>query len=473
MCEGSPLWTSTQAAQATRGDATRDWTAQGVSINTRTLQPGDLFIALHGPHTDGHDFVADAFEKGAVAACVSHRPPVLDADAPLLVVADTQAALEDLARAARARLKGRVIALSGSLGKTGTKEALKRVLAAQGRTHASAGNLNNHWGLPLSLARAPADSDFTVLEMGMNHAGELTPLSRMARPHVCLITTVQPAHSEFFASLDEIADAKAEIFQGAQPGWTAVLNADIAQCARLRKAAEAADAQTILTFGESIGADFRVIAFEAHADGSLVSALTPQGAVTYWIGAAGRHWILNSLGVLATVHAVGGNVREAAAGLAEVTPPIGRGAKSTIAIAGGAFTLIDETYNASPVAMRAALDVLGAQPLGNAGRRIAVLGDMLELGEDSAAAHAALVDALVENAVDVVFLSGVAMEHLWNALPKPLRGAYGETSVQLTDALQDAIAVDDVVMIKGSAGARMGVLVERLAAMRDEKMGGT
>lgn len=460
-----PLWTSAQAAEATQGDVTDGWTASGVSINTRTLQPGDLFIALIGPNMDGHDYVADAFEKGAAAACVSHRPPVFDPDAALLMVDDTQRALEALGLAARARTKARVIGVTGSVGKTGTKEALKTVLAAQGKTTASEGSLNNHWGLPLSLARTPSDADFAVLEMGMNHPGELTVLSKMARPHVCLITTIAPAHTEFFSSTEAIADAKAEIFLGAEPGAVAVLNADIAERARLQAAAQQAGLADIVTFGESIEADFRVIAYTLEPNGSTVTALTPVGRVEYTIASPGKHWVVNSLAVLAAVHAAGGDVVRAAQSLADVTPPAGRGEQFELPVEGGTFTLIDESYNASPAAVRASLAVLGAQPLAAGKRRIAVLGDMLELGEDTPRLHAELADALVANHVDTAYLAGEAMAHLWNALPSRMHGHHSVTAELLADVVMQAVRPGDVVMVKGSAGSRMGLIANRLKTL--------
>ena len=471
MKTATPLWTSQDAAQAVGGDVPHAWAATGVSINTRSLKPGDLFVALVGPNADGHDYVATAFEKGAAAACVSHRPPVLDPDAALLVVDDTQRALEDLGRAARARTTARVIAVTGSVGKTGTKEALKTVLSAQGKTAASEGSLNNHWGLPLSLARTPMDADFAVLEMGMNHPGELTELSKMARPHVCLITTIAPAHTAFFASTAEIAAAKAEIFEGVESGATAVLNADIAESQRLIDAAKAAGINDIVTFGESIEADFRVIAYSLNADGSLITALTPVGRVEYTIASPGKHWVVNSLGVLAAVHAAGGDVLRAAASLADVTPPSGRGQQFQVALGNGSFTVIDESYNASPTAVRASLAVLGAQPLASGGRRIAVLGDMLELGDDTPRMHAELADALTANKIDTVYLAGEAMIHLWNAMPTRMHGYHSATSDLLANVVITAVRPGDVVMVKGSAGSRMGVVVNKLKALGETKKG--
>ncbi|OEJ67897.1 UDP-N-acetylmuramoylalanyl-D-glutamyl-2,6-diaminopimelate--D-alanyl-D-alanine ligase [Magnetovibrio blakemorei] len=460
------LWTSEDAAHATAGEVHPAWRASGVSINTRSLQPGDLFIALQGPNVDGHDFVADAFEKGAACAAVCHRPPVLDPDAPLLVVDDTMEALESLGRAARDRLDhAKVIAVTGSVGKTGTKEALKLVLSRQGKTSASEGSLNNHWGLPLSLARTPSDTDFAILEMGMNHPGELTPLSEMARPHVCVVTTIAPAHTEFFADANAIADAKAEIFKGAVQGGVAVLNADIPEHDRLVKAAKAAGLQDIVSFGGSGNADFRLLECTLNAHGSEVKALTPLGEISYTLGVPGRHWVINSLCVLASVYGAEGDVAEAATVLSELSAPSGRGQKFEIVTENGSFVLIDESYNASPASMRAAMAVLGAQPIKLGARRIAVLGDMLEMGETSPQLHTDLAQVFQDNSIDLAFLAGEAMAHMWAALPASVRGAHSEKSVTLIDVVCQAVRPGDVVMIKGSAGMRMGQIVNALKSL--------
>lgn len=461
----TPLWTSQAAAEATGGTVTCDFTVTGISINTRTLKPGDLFIALVGPNADGHDYVATAFEKGAAAACVSHRPPVFDPDTPLLMVEDTMQALQDLAVAGRAKLPGKMIAVTGSVGKTGTKEALKRVLGDQAKTDASIGSLNNHWGLPLSLARMNGDDVYAVMELGMNHPGELRPLSKLTRPNVCLITTVQAAHTEFFESTEQIADAKAEIFEGAEAGWTAVLNADIKEFSRLQAAAQAQGAAKILTFGEAGDADFGVVSFHLDALGSDVVARTPLGEVAYRIASPGFHWVSNSLAVLACVHAVGADVFKAAESLARLTPPKKRGERFEIQMPSGSFVLIDESYNASPAAMCAAFAVLGAQPTTGQGRRIAVLGDMLELGDDSAKQHRDLGDVLVAAQIDTVYLAGEAMHHLWTALPPSMQGHHALTSKDLSEVVKAAIQPDDVVMVKGSAGINMSHIVEVLRSL--------
>lgn len=464
------LWTSDDAARATQGAVHPEWNAGGVSINTRSLQPGDLFIALQGPNADGHDYVADAFDKGAAAAAVCHRPPVLDPDAPLLVVKDTMNALEDLGREGRERAEhAKVIAVTGSVGKTGTKEALKLVLSAQGKTSASEGSLNNHWGLPLSLSRVPADADYAILEMGMNHPGELTPLSQMAKPHVCVITAIAPAHTEFFENTDAIADAKAEIFAGAMPAAVAVLNRDNPEFTRLQKAALTAGMGSILTFGGGADADFRLMGCELHADGSDVIAATPVGELSYHLGVPGRHWVMNSLCVLAAVYGAGGNVDQAAQTLAQLSAPSGRGQRFQVELDGGTFLLIDESYNASPASMRASMAVLGAQNVGENGRKIAVLGDMLELGEGTPSLHADIAGVLDENNIDLAFLAGEAMQNLWTVLPDHRRGHYSESSADLADVVRQAVRPGDVVMVKGSAGVRMGDVLKALKTLQHQK----
>ena len=460
------LWTSKEALSATNGTSVDEWVASGVSINTRTLNPGDLFIALVGPTLDGHDFVAKAFDKGAVAATVNRLPEGIDANAPLLMVGDTQKALEDLGIGARKRANNaQVIAVTGSVGKTGIKEALAHVLSKQGKTTASEGSLNNHWGLPLSLARIPADSDFAVLEMGMNHAGELTSLSKMARPHVCIITTIQPAHTEYFKSLADIAKAKAEIFIGAEKNATAVLNHDIPEYAQLVKAAKDAGIEKIISFGGDEDADVHLVSFEVGAKGSDVSVTINDKRIDYRVGIAGRHWVMNSLCVLAGVLAVNGNIESAAKAMANITPAKGRGERFIIKLDYGNFTLIDESYNASPASMKAAIEVLSAEAVANGGRRIAVLGDMLELGAETIPAHRGLAHELENSGIDMVFTVGEAMESLWNNLPNKMKAKQFATAELAGGYLPGVLHEGDVVMVKGSAGVRMGSVVSTIKAL--------
>lgn len=453
----SPLWTAADAAAATGGRAEGAWSVDDVSIDTRTLGAGSLFVALQGENRDGHAFVGDALTKGAVAM-VSRVEPGWPAER-LLVVEDTLEGLGALGRAGRARSMARIIGVTGSVGKTGTKEALRHVLGAQAVCHASAASYNNHWGVPLSLARLPRDAAFGVFEMGMNHAGELSALTAMVRPHVALVTWIAPAHLEYFGSEEAIADAKGEIFEGLEPGGTAVLPRDSAHYGRLVGHA-APRAATITGFGRHEEAAWRLLDARIGAEASDVRAMTPLGAMRFRVGPGGAHWAMNALAVLAVAHAAGADVARAAAALADLRPPPGRGARRSIPLEGGTALLLDESYNANPISMRAALDVLGRAP----GRRLAALGDMLELGEHSAALHSGLVDAVAAADVDRVFTCGPMMAYLHRALPESRRGDHTQDSSTLVPCLRQALRPGDVLLVKGSLGSRMARIVEALCA---------
>jgi UDP-N-acetylmuramoyl-tripeptide--D-alanyl-D-alanine ligase len=462
-----PLWTTDAVAAAMR--ATRSGSLPpsipGISIDTRTIKPGEAFFAIKGDNRDGHDFVAAALQAGAgLAVVAAERRDSLPKDAPLLVVPDVLAGLCDLARAARTRSPAKIIGVTGSVGKTGTKEALRLTLGKDGETHASAASYNNHWGVPLSLARCPASARYAVFEMGMNHAGEIEPLTRMVRPQVAIVTTVEPVHLEFFGSLEAIADAKAEIFLGLEPGGAAVINRDNPQFARLEQSAKRAGVGRIVCFGEQAGADARLVNCSLRSDGSTVQARILGTDVTYKLGAPGRHLVLNSLAVLAAVALVGGDLALAALALAELQPASGRGSRMALDVPGGAVLLIDESYNANPASMRAALDLLGHAEVGARGRRIAVLGDMLELGPRGAELHGALAGAVVANRVDLVFCCGPLMRALWEALPSACQGGYADTSAALESQVLAAIQPGDTVMVKGSLGSRMAPIVKALAS---------
>jgi UDP-N-acetylmuramoyl-tripeptide--D-alanyl-D-alanine ligase len=365
------------------------------------------------------------------------------------------------------RADAKVIGVTGSVGKTGTKEALRLALSRSGETHASVASYNNHWGVPLSLARCPASARYAVFEMGMNHAGEIEPLTRLVRPHVAIVTTVAPVHLEFFGSLEAIADAKAEIFSGVERGGAAVINRDNAQFARLADAAGRAGVERIVSFGEHAKADARLLKCALQSDSSTVQARILGADVTYKLGAPGRHVVLNSLAVLAAVSLAGADLALAALALADIKPPVGRGARSTLNLAGGTALLIDESYNANPASMGAALALLGQADIGLRGRRIAVLGDMLELGPRGADLHRELCQSVQASGVDLVFCCGPLMRALWEALPSERRGGYAESSAALESSLLAAIGAGDAVMVKGSLGSRMGLLVkalERLSA---------
>ena len=458
------LWTVEEMAAA-MGAARRGplpQTVAGISIDSRTIGRGDAFFAITD-RRDGHEFVESALAAKAALAVVATNPPVeLPPDAPLLVVPDVLEGLRALAAAARARTQAKVIGVTGSVGKTGTKEALRLALSKDGETHASVASYNNHWGVPLSLARCPASADYAVLEMGMNHPGEIAPLSLLARPHVAVITTIAPVHLEFFGSLAKIADAKAEIFLGLEPGGAAVLNRDNSQFTHLKRRAKEASVARIVSFGEHEKADARLIKCALHADCATVQAEILGTEITYKIGAPGRHLVLNSLAVLATVVLAGADLALAALALSELEPVSGRGALIEIELPGGSAFIIDDSYNANPVSVAAALALLGQRPVGPRGRRIAVLGDMLELGPRGRALHRGLLAAVSTNSIDLVFCCGPLMRALWQALPASRRGGYAENSAALEAQVLAAVRAGDVVMVKGSLGSRMAPIVKAL-----------
>jgi len=460
------LWTVEAMAAAMRASRAGPLpgAVRGLSIDSRSIEPGEAFFAIVGENRDGHDFVAAALDRGAALAVVSReKRGAMPPDAPLLVVPDVLAALRDLAGAARARSPARIVAVTGSVGKTGTKDALRLVLASEGETHASAASYNNHWGVPLSLTRLPERAHFAIFEIGMNHAGEIAPLARLVRPHVAIITAVEPVHLEFFDSIEAIADAKAEIFLGLEPDGAAVINRDSPLYERLAGAAQAAGAGRIVSFGDHPVSDARLLKVSLQPEGSSVQANILGSDVVYKLGAPGRHLVLNSLAVLAAAALVGADLAIAALALAALEPPAGRGRRTTLQAPGGAAVLIDESYNANPASMRAALALLGQAPLGRRGRRIAVLGDMLELGAGAAEFHGELVEPIVAHAIDLVFCAGPLMRELWERLPPERRGGYAETSAALEADVLAIVRGGDVIMIKGSLGSRMGPIVQALA----------
>jgi UDP-N-acetylmuramoyl-tripeptide--D-alanyl-D-alanine ligase len=434
----------------------------GVSIDTRTLVPGDLFVAIRGDAQDGHDHVIRAFEAGATAAIVAKaRAAEFAARGPVFAVDDTLRAMERLGRAARARSRARIAAVTGSVGKTSAKEMLRLVLSRIGPTHASAASYNNHWGVPLTLSRMSAEAAFGVVEIGMNHPGEIVPLVGFVRPHVALITTIAPVHIEHLGSIEAIADAKAEIFSGVEPGGVAVLNRDAPQFERLERQARARGLR-VRAFGAGEDSDARLQVFEPREERSFVRARISGRKLEFAVGAPGRHMAENALGVLLVVEALGASVDTAAAALAEFSPPKGRGERFVLRSPTGAFTVIDESYNANPASMRAALALLGATKPGQGGRRIAVIGDMLELGPAGAEMHAALAPELTANHVDLLFGAGPLTRALHDAAPAASRAAWGERSSDIREAVLADVRGGDVVMIKGSNGSRMGTLVQAL-----------
>jgi UDP-N-acetylmuramoyl-tripeptide--D-alanyl-D-alanine ligase len=437
----------------------------GVSIDTRTLQPGDLFFAIKGDARDGHDFVPAALAKGAAAAVVAlDRAGEFEGQGCLIAVPDVLDAMVSLGLAARARTNGRIAAITGSVGKTGTKEALRTVLESQGLTHASAASYNNHWGVPLTLARMPQPTRFGIFEIGMNHAGEITPLTMMVRPHVAAITTVEPVHLENLGTVEAIADAKAEIFVGLEPDGTAVICRDNPHHERLLGHAKASRAGRIVTFGEHEGADVRMTRLILKPEMCIVEATIHGMPVTYRLGSPGKHVAMNSLCVLAVCEGLGADLTLATLKLAEVTPPSGRGEQLRLVAPGGDVVLYDESYNANPASMRAALSILGQAPVGLRGRRIAILGDMLELGPEGPALHAGLLAAIEEHGIDLVFAAGPLMKSLWHELPQERRGAWAPSAAELQPAVLAAIRAGDAITVKGSNGSRTTQIVAALKA---------
>jgi UDP-N-acetylmuramoyl-tripeptide--D-alanyl-D-alanine ligase len=458
------LWTAEELIAATGATARGAVSGNGVAIDSRAVAPGDLFIALRGENFDGHDFVAAALAAGAAAAMVDRIPENVPADAPLLVVGDTLEGLTALGRAARRRTRARIVGVTGSVGKTGSKEALRLALSGLGATHASASSFNNHWGLPLSLARMPRDAEYGVIELGMNHAGELEVLSRVARPHVAIITNVEAAHLGFFPSVEAIADAKAEIFAGIEPDGAAVLNRDNPHFARLRAAAFGRGIAHILAFGSDAKADIRLLDSTLGPTSSTVTASIMGARLRYTVGQPGRHWVINSLGVLAVVAALGADVVAAAATLAGLPGLPGRGQRRTLHLHGGAVEFIDESYNANPASMRAALAVLGATTPAPTGRRVVVIGTMRELGPSAEALHAELAAPVLDSRAELVLTCGTDMAGLRAALPSRILGPHRDTAAELAPLVIEALRPGDVVMIKGSLGTRMADIVKPLLA---------
>jgi UDP-N-acetylmuramoyl-tripeptide--D-alanyl-D-alanine ligase len=466
------LWTAHQATAATGGRSTADWQASGVSIDTRTLAPGDLFVALKDVR-DGHDFVAQALDQGAAAALVSRIPDDVPDTAPLLIVADVLAALAALGAAARARTTARVVGITGSVGKTSTKEMLRAILSGQGKTHAAEASYNNHWGVPLTLARLPADAAFAVIEIGMNHPGEIAPLARLAQLDVALVTTVAPAHLEAFDSVEGIAHEKAAIFDGLVPGGTAIFNADLDWTPILRAKAAAVGARSV-SFGAAEGADWRLQTAQL-CDDTMVARATAQGRpVLFKVASPGRHFVLNALAALAAAEALGADPMLAAHDLGRWTPPQGRGQRERITldpVEETFFDLIDDAFNANPASMAAALDVLiAARPTDGigrvgGGRRIAILGDMLELGPTEAALHEAIARHPGLSAVHVIHCVGPRMRALHDALPRKQRGDWVETAPDLAARARSLVDAGDILLVKGSKGSKVSLVVDALRKM--------
>jgi UDP-N-acetylmuramoyl-tripeptide--D-alanyl-D-alanine ligase len=460
MTEALWTWEALVAASGGQADRWPDVPITGVSIDSRTLQQGDLFVALKDVR-DGHDFVPAAFAKGASAALVSSGYVRQPGDGPLLRVGDPLAGLQAIARAARARTSAHLVAVTGSVGKTGTKEALRACLSRLGPTHAAEKSYNNHWGVPLTLARMPASSAFAVIEIGMNHRGEIAPLARMAAPHVAIITTVEPVHIGYLGSLEAIAEEKSDIFVGLAKGGVAIVKRDSPQFPIMRAAAERQGAR-VISFGRSPEADVRLQMIAPEVEGSRITVEALGKGLTYQVGAPGAHIAENSLAVVAALLALGADVERALPALADIRPPPGRGARMVLPIGDGELLLIDESYNANPASVRAALATLGTVPRIRYPRRIVVLGDMLELGPSSEELHVGLKEAIDAAGVDLVFACGPNMGRLFATLEPGRQAAWTETSEGLATPLLGAVRAGDAVMIKGSLGSRMAPLAEAL-----------
>lgn len=458
------MWNVKDILEATGGScADVNWGADSFSIDTRSIEPGQVFIALQGERVDGHDYVKAALEKGAVAVIVHHLVEGVDAKRQLLVE-DTLEALKAMAVFHRARMKAKLVGVTGSVGKTSTKEALRTVLSTAGKTYASYGNYNNHIGTPLCLINMPLDAKFGVFEMGMNHSGEISQLSMLVKPHLAIITAVEAVHLEFFGTVEAIADAKAEIFDGMDKDGIATLNSDNPHFLRLKRAAEKHGLGKIISFGVNEMAICRLMEYRASATGSEITATISGTPVTYRMGTIGRHWALTSVAVLAAADALGCNLAPAAEALASFREPKGRGRLIPLNWAGGTLTLVDDSYNASPSSMKAAFEkmreIKAACP---EQRMVAVLGDMLELGDLSSKMHAALAEAIQKAGIEQVHTAGKLMLNLHQALPKHIRGIHAEDADGLLALLLDGeLQAGDTVLVKGSHGSQMWKLAEAL-----------
>lgn len=476
------MWTSQEAMRAAGGQSAGNWHASGISIDTRTLQAGDLFVALRDLR-DGHDFVAAAFQKGAAAALVEKVPAGLEGDGRLWVVPDVQRALEDLARFARARSAARVVGVTGSVGKTSTKEMLRCILAGQGRVHAAEASYNNHWGVPLTLARLPIDADFAVIEIGMNHPGEIAPLARMADLNVAMITTVAEAHLEAFSSLAGIAEEKASIFDGLRQDGLAVLpkGAPLADelSAILQHKADVLDLRAV-RFGAALDAEYRLIRASYSQGATVVQAMHGAQPMLFKLGLLGAHFAANGLGALAVADALGLDRMVAMTDLGRWSPPLGRGVRARVmldAVDGLSFALLDDAFNANPASVAAALDVLvahdpqhGVGRLGN-GRRIAVLGDMLELGPQEGALHRAIADHPAIAQIDTLHCVGPLMRSLWEALPRDKRGEWVPSAAELAARARTLVDAGDVILVKSSKGTNCALIVDALRKLGQSAQG--
>ncbi|MBY4587960.1 MULTISPECIES: UDP-N-acetylmuramoylalanyl-D-glutamyl-2,6-diaminopimelate--D-alanyl-D-alanine ligase [Rhizobium] len=460
------LWTTEDmiAAMAGRPFGTLPEGITGISIDSRSISPGEAFFAIKGDRVDGHDYASMAVANGASLLVVSEArlPAMGRLTVPMIVVEDVLAALGRLGLASRERSKARIIAVTGSVGKTTTKEMLRHVLSPSGKVHASVASFNNHWGVPLTLARMPDDTDYGVFEVGMNHPGEIRPLVEMIRPDVAIITTIAPAHLGNFKNIKEIAAAKAEIFEGVEPGGHVVLNRDNDQFNFLDRTAQSLGIEHIHSFGQHAKAEFRLAEFNGADENSTLWLTIGGETLEVAIGAPGRHIAENALAALGVVRIVGADMERAIAAIATLKPEKGRGKRHRLSIGSGSFTLIDESYNANPASMRAAIALLAASEPTSRGRRIAVLGDMLEMGEYAQKVHTDLAVPLLAAGIEHVWLAGAEMAALKESLPESVHVEYRENTAELTDYVLNSVAPGDVLMVKSSLSIGFGKIVAAL-----------
>jgi len=461
------MWTSEEIRHAVKGELQgKIFSASGVSIDSRAIKPGELFVAIKGERFDGHEYLNEVKGRGAAAALVHRIPENAPANLPLILCDNTDKALVDLGVAARNRTNAKIIGVTGSVGKTGTKEAIRLALSAAGETYATTGNLNNHIGVPLSLANLPPDAQYAVFEMGMNHAGEISYLTRLVRPHIAVITNIEAVHLEFFPSTQGIADAKSEIFEGLEPGGCAILPADSPHFNRLLENTRKLGVSEIHSFGSSADADYRLLSYSMHSTGSEIEASLQGQIHRFHLNAIGRHYAYTTLSAIAAAHAAGIDPIRAADALASFSEPKGRGRLQTLKLPQGEITLIDDSYNASPVSMKGAIAKLAdfASALPQKPRTLAILGDMLELGPDSPDLHRSLLPALQSAHVDKVLAAGSLMKHLYESLPAGMQGGYTEDAASLATLALKKIQAGDIVLVKGSHGSKLYTLVEALEA---------
>lgn len=461
-----PLWEISDFVKGVEGELIGNaGDINGISIDSRTIGKGDAFFALVGDRFDGHDYAQSAINDGAALSVVMREQWSAIKDTctgPVVVVDDTLRALERLGTAARKRTDAKIVAVTGSVGKTTTKEMLRDTFSTMGKTHAAVSSFNNHIGVPLTLARMPKDTRFGIFEVGMNHAGEISPLSKMVEPDVAIITLVDAVHLEAFDSVEGIAYAKAEIFDGLNKDGVAILNKDNVWCDLLSKQAMKTGNRKVIYFGEHEAADVKMTHVSAGDVCSVIKADVMGKNITYKVGASGKHLAQNSLAVMAAYKVLGGDIVHGAIALANFNPVKGRGQRHTFHLRSGEILLIDESYNANPASVTAALNVLSEEKRHTKRRVVAVLGDMLELGPTGDQRHAALADTVKACAIDQVYCVGPLMKNLFDALPSTVQGMWSENSKQLAAPLVQSLRAGDIVMIKGSLGSKMGVLVEKL-----------